>query len=157
MSDPANQNIPDFQDYLPGGKRYEPQAVNFYWDKCSAGTPCYTPVDYPSLKETVKIIHDAGGIAVLAHPWKTFYQKEELLHKAIEAGIDGIEAYSNYHETYHNEYYDKFCKENHIMISCGSDFHGKLKPNISIGEYGYTKDNGDAILQTFLASLNKYQ
>ena len=35
----------------------------------------------------MKKIHDAGGIAVLAHPFRTFYHNEELLEKAIESGI----------------------------------------------------------------------
>lgn len=157
MSDPKNQDIPDFQDYLPGGKRSVPQAVNFYWDKCSAGSPVFVPVAYPSLKETVKIIHDAGGIAILAHPWKTFYQQDALLKQALDDGIDGIEVYSNYHEDFHNTYYEEYCRKHHVLMSCGSDFHGKIKPNIKIGEYGYHKDDGKTILDAFLNALNTYK
>ncbi len=157
MSDPANQDIPDFQDYLPGGKRSVPQAVNFYWDKCGVGTPLHVPVEYPSLQETVKIIHEAKGIAVLAHPWKTFYQKDALIKQALDEGIDGIECYSNYHEDFHNAYYEEYCKNHDVLMSCGSDFHGKIKPNIKIGEYGYHKDDGKTILDNFLQAIQKYK
>lgn len=154
LNDPANKDIADFQDYLSGGKRCDPSVVNFYWDHCSAGTKNYVEVAYPDFKKTVDIIHKTGGIAVLAHPWKTFYQKETLLNKAIAYGIDGIEAYSNYHEPLHNEYYETFCREHDLLITCGSDFHGRKKPNIQIGEYGYHKDNATQILNDFLVKIN---
>ena len=41
------------------------------------------------------------------------------------------------------------------MESCGSDFHGKMKPKIRMGEYGYEKDDGEDILQAFLKRLAK--
>lgn len=145
----------EFADYQPGGRRCEPQPVNFYWDMCSAGKPCYVRVEYPSLKDTVQHIHDAGGIAVLAHPWLNFYQKEERLQRALDEGIDGIEAYSNYHEAKHNRYYDAYCREHGVLMTCGSDFHGKMKPKIRMGEYGYEKDDGEEILHTFLKRLEK--
>lgn len=153
LNDPANKDIPEFQDYLPGGKRCNPQVVNFYWDHCCAGTENYVEVTYPDFKQTVDIIHETGGIAILAHPWKTFYQKEDLLNKAIDCGIDGIEAYSNYHDSIQNEYYETFCHDHHLLMTCGSDFHGSKKPKIKLGEYGYNKDNGQEILSQFLEKL----
>lgn len=151
--DPANKDIEDFQDYLPGGKRCSPRPVNFYWDKCQPGSDLYVPVNYPGFTETVKIIHDAGGLAVLAHPWKPFYQKEELLLKARQAGIDGMEAYSNYHEPEHNLYYEAYCKQHDLLITCGSDFHGKKKPDIHLGRYGYPKDDQSELIEGFLKKL----
>lgn len=157
LEDPRYANKPEFQPYQPGGSRSEPAAVNFYWDNCSVGTPCYELVEYPSLEDTVKIIHDAGGIAVLAHPWKNFYQHEDRIQKAISQGIDGIEAYSNYHEAIHNTYYDNYCKEHNILLTCGSDFHGETKPSIHLGEYGYTKNDTELLLTKFLDNINKFK
>lgn len=157
IEDPRYCDRPEFQDYLPGGKRCEPQGVNFYWDNCSAGKPCYVRVEYPSLKETVKRIHDAGGIAVIAHPWVNFYKNEKRLQRAIDDGIDGIEAYSNYHEAKHNAYYDEYCKAHNVLLTCGSDFHGRTKPSIKMGEYGYTKDDGEDILNAFLTAIERYK
>lgn len=157
LCDPKNASIPDFQDYLPGGSRCEPMAVNFYWDKCSPGNPCYIEFVYPDLEETVRIIHEAGGIAVLAHPWVTFYEKEDLIEQVLACGIDGIEAYSNYHQSIHNEYFDTYCTQHGILMTCGSDFHGKTKPAITMGTYGYEKSNGEEILEQFLKKLHTYQ
>lgn len=155
LNDPENKDIPDFQDYLVGGKRSNPQVVNFYWDKCCVGSDNYVKVAYPDFKKSVDIIHQTGGIAILAHPWKTFYQNEDLLHKAIAYGIDGIEAYSNYHDDHQNEYYEEFALKHQLLISCGSDFHGSKKPNIQLGEYGYHKDDGTHYLNAFLKALHK--
>ena len=87
--------------------------------------------------------------AVLAHPFKNFYQKEDFLQEALDAGIDGIEVYSNYHEEKHIEYYKEFAIKNNLIITCGSDFHGKTKPSIQMGSYGLN-ENGVPIIKNFL-------
>lgn len=155
MSDPRYKDKPEFQPYRPGGERCEPQAVNFYWDNCSAGKPCYTRVEYPSLADTVKIIHEHGGIAVIAHPWINFYKEEARLQRALACGIDGIEAFSNYHNSEQNAYYEKYCQDHNVLMTCGSDFHGKLKPAIRMGEYGYPHDadQGEQILAALLQAI----
>lgn len=155
LEDPRYKDRPEFKEYQPGGRRSQPAAVNFYWDNCSAGTPCYVFIEYPSLEETVRIIHEAGGIAVLAHPWKNFYQREDRLKDATANGIDGIEAYSNYHEHFHNTYYETYCKLHGLLMTCGSDFHGGTKPNICLGEYGYEKSDGEEILHNFMKAIQK--
>lgn len=145
----------DLQPYLKGGARSEPATVNLYWDFCVKGCDCFVPIPFPSIKECIERIHNEGGLAILAHPWKTFYQKEDKLLELMEYGIDGIEAYSNYHEDYHNIYYDDFCKKHHLLMTCGSDFHGATKPKIKMGEYGYTKKDEPQVLQSLLKALTK--
>lgn len=153
LKDPRYANKPAFQPYQPGGERCEPACVNFYWDMCSAGNPCYVHVPYPSLQETVEHIHEAGGIAIIAHPFRNFFHQEERLEKALSQGIDGIEAYSNYHTREQNLYYEDYCQKHHVLMSCGSDFHGKMKPKIQLGEYGYEGNHAEIILQQFLYAL----
>lgn len=157
LRDPRYKDRPEFQPYQPGGHRAEPASVNFYWDNCCAGTPCYVRIEYPSLSEIVKRIHDAGGIAVIAHPFRNFYHKEDLLNKALAQGIDGIEAYSNYHDQEQNHYYANFCEKNNVLITCGSDFHGKTKPNIQLGEYGFDRQDGDILLEKFIKAITTYK
>lgn len=155
LEDPRYMHIKAFDDYRQGGPRSVPQSVNFYWDLCSPQTPCYVRVEYPSLQETVKRIHEAGGIAIIAHPWRNFFHQEERLSKALSQGIDGLEAYSNYHSQEQNAYYEAYCLKHHILMTCGSDYHGKFKPNIEMGQFGYTKDTGIQHLNNFLKSLTK--
>ncbi|OGS01578.1 MAG: hypothetical protein A3G41_06265 [Elusimicrobia bacterium RIFCSPLOWO2_12_FULL_59_9] len=65
--------------------------------------PAYVPVQGPSFTDVLDIIHNAGGIAVLAHPFTVFklpgdlakqYPDFDALFRAlVEAGLDGVEAY----------------------------------------------------------------
>lgn len=155
LNNPQYNDVEDLKEYRPGGAKEDAPAVHFFWDKCCAGTPCFVKVEFPDFKETVDIIHKAGGIAILAHPYKTFYHNEKLLYKAIEYGIDGLEAYSNYHDNKQNEYYESFAKANNLLFTCGSDFHGVNKPRIEMGEYGYTKNDSDSIINAFMNALEK--
>lgn len=146
---------PDFQPYLPGGARSEPAAVNFYWDKMQAGSPFYVPTGYPDIFETIDKIHQAGGLAFVAHPSSTFYKKKERLQALKDAGLDGLEAYSNYHDDERNAYYANMAKELGLLISCGSDFHGSRKPKIEMNAYGLPKSEAsDEILHNFLEALD---
>ena len=48
-------------------------------------------------------------------------------------GIDGIECnYSSFTKEQTTKL-EKFCQENHLLKTGGSDYHGKLKPNINFG------------------------
>ena len=152
FEDPRYQDIEDFQDYLKGGKRCDPAPVNFFWDKCGYGSDLYVENSNPDFAESVKKIHEAHGIAIVAHPFKTFYKNEEMLQKLLESGVDGMEVYSNYHNPEQIAFYEAFAKENNLLITCGSDFHGILKPTIEMGEYGLKKD-GQAFIQAFLERL----
>lgn len=154
FQDPRYQNIEDFKDYIPGGKRSDPAPVNFFWDKCMPGSDLYVKAYNPDFKETIQKIHEANGLVIIAHPYQTFYKQEERLQYALDCGIDGLEAYSNYHQDYHNEYYEQFAREHNLLITCGSDFHGEKKPSIRMGEYGLHKD-GTPFLESFLKALEK--
>lgn len=136
-----NKDRDIFKPYQPGGSRDNPGIVNFHWDYCSAGSEAYVAVEYPSLEDTVREIHKANGVAIIAHPWRSFFHQEERLAYALEVGVDGLEAYSNYHNAEHNAYYHAYCKQHGLLLSCGSDFHGELKPKIRMGEYGCTEDD----------------
>ena len=140
LRDPRNDHIEAFAPFRPNGNRSNAPELNFHLDIMAKGMPCYVEVELPSLQQTVEQIQKHGGIAIIAHPWKSYYQNEELLDRALSCGIEGIEAYSNYHEPYHNEFYVDFCKKRDILITCGSDFHGSYKKAIQIGEYGCTED-----------------
>ena len=152
FNDPRYQDIPDFKDYIPGGKRSDPAPVNFFWDKCQYGSDLFVYVPMPDFVESVQRIHEAGGLAIVAHPFNTFYKNDEMFKVLLDAGVDGIEAYSNYHTPEQNVYYEKLAKEHHLLITCGSDFHGEKKPSIQMGEYGLDKD-GSLWLEQFKEKL----
>lgn len=126
---------PMLKPYRTGGERADNPYVNFYWDFYSQGKPCYTEVVYPEYKEIVKNIHRYGGKAVLAHPGANLKGKFEYFDRMMEEEpLDGVEAFSNYHDEETADYFYKKGQEYKIMTTCGSDFHGKTKPSIELGE-----------------------
>ncbi|MCD2501597.1 PHP domain-containing protein [Clostridium sp. NSJ-145] len=119
--------------YYEGGLRSDNPYVNFYWDYCSQGKFAYAEVKFISLQEAIKVVEDNGGIPVLAHPGNNVKENKDLLEKIIKAGVKGLEVYSSYHNEKQTAFYKDFAINNNLIMTCGSDFHGKTKPSISIG------------------------
>ena len=122
--------------YRQGGERSDNPYVNFYWDYYAQGKPCYTEIHFPTLEETIQLIHQHGGVALLAHPGNNLKGQFELFDEMVALGLDGVECFSSYHTTETNEYFYNKAKELNVLYTCGSDFHGKTKPSIHLGENG---------------------
>ena len=131
--------------YYEGGLRSDNPYVNFYWDYCSQGKPAYAEVKFISLQEAIKVVEDNGGIPVLAHPGNNVKEDKDLLEKIIKAGVKGLEVYSSYHNEKQTAFYKDFAINNNLIMTCGSDFHGKTKPSISIGGIS-CEDNEEKII-----------
>lgn len=72
-------------------------------------------------EKIIEGIHDAGGLAILAHPAKDVKDLIEL-DKLRELGIDGIEIQPNFYEQY--PLYEEYAKKHNLLITYGSDYHG---------------------------------
>ena len=131
--------------YYEGGLRSDNPYVNFYWDYCSQGKPAYAEVKFISLQEAIKVVEDNGGIPVLAHPGNNVKENKDLLEKIIKDGVKGLEVYSSYHNEKQTAFYKDFAINNNLIMTCGSDFHGKTKPSISIGGIS-CEDNEEKII-----------
>lgn len=127
---------PLLRPYREGGERSDNPYVNFFWDYYSQGKPCYAEIKYPLMKDVIHIIHRNKGIAVLAHPGVNLKGRKYMLDEMPGLGIDGIEAFSSYHSFSQSEYfYGEACKKK-LLVTCGSDYHGKTKPSIELGMHG---------------------
>ncbi len=94
---------------------------------------------FPSPEETLTAIHEAGGIAVLAHPG--FYDNFELLDELIELGLDGVEVWHPENSPEQQEYLKKVAKKHKLVMTGGSDFHGAYNAYpVRLGEYGPDED-----------------
>ncbi len=114
----------------------------------------------PEPASVIKMVHKAGGIAILAHPYlikdkvvlnKKEVTRKEYIHYLIENGLDGIEGKYTYDKTSYNGSLTKEEIEKEVIrdygdkvkiISGGSDFHGDYKSKEGkkreIGECGLT-------------------
>ncbi|NLX64221.1 MAG: PHP domain-containing protein [Clostridiaceae bacterium] len=140
LNDPSNADNPLLLPYFPGGARADNPYVNFYWDYCSQGKPAYVHIDYISMKEAISLIIETGGVPVLAHPGINLEGRPELLDSIVKLGIKGIEAYSSYHSPDQNRYFIQQAQEYGLLITGGSDFHGKTKPSVFMGNFGLEQD-----------------
>jgi len=82
-------------------------------------------------EEAIRQIHEAGGIAVIAHPFKNIDNIMEM-DALVEAGLDGVEMQPKH---FHGEDYLEYAKKKELMITYGSDYHGAShdRPLLGIG------------------------
>lgn len=86
--------------------------------------------DYPAAK-VIEVIHQAGGLAVLAHPCRYRSTAEKLIPEAVRCGIDGVEtyyAYGNPNPWQPSPKQTALVKElaetYGLFVTCGTDSHG---------------------------------
>ncbi len=100
------------------------------------GKPAYAQKHELSAVEAVQSIRAAGGLAFLAHLNQTKYdlkQLEKLLIQLKEAGLNGVEGYYPEYTSEQISDYRTLAQKLSLTFSGGSDFHGGMKPHISIG------------------------
>jgi 3',5'-nucleoside bisphosphate phosphatase len=93
--------------------------------------PGWVPKEKISAEEALELIHEAGGLAVVAHPGLA--RTEEALPALIEAGIDGIECFHTKHSPSASEYYVGVAEQHNLAVTGGSDCHGMNKGKPLIG------------------------
>ncbi len=80
------------------------------------------PIEYPDTRDVLTAIHEAGGIAVLAHPH--VYQSEDLLTELVSLGLDGVEVWHPNHSEEQQQALLDFATQQALLTTGGSDFHG---------------------------------
>lgn len=74
-----------------------------------------------SPEEAIRLILEAGGIPVLAHPSKT--NRDDLLESLVEWGLKGIETYCHGQSNATYNKYREFARKHNLICSGGADFH----------------------------------
>ena len=97
---------------------------------------CYVGRLKVASTDAVRLIKEAGGTAILAHPL-LYGLSNTNLQKMIDAlkpvGLDGLEAIYSTYTTGEEQQMKRLARENGLLISGGSDFHGSNKPDIALG------------------------
>ena len=97
--------------------------------------PAFVPKWCPEPEEVVDMIHDAGGLAVLAHPGSTGNEVDEILPKLIDVGLDGIEALYPQHDPQVTTKYRELATKHGLVITGGSDYHGENSDKNLLGVF----------------------
>lgn len=91
------------------------------------GKPAFRLRETPTVVEAIAAIHDAGGVAVWAHPfWDVADPAEALamVDRFAAKGIDGIEVFYIAHDRAQTELLHGRCTELDLLSTGSSDFHG---------------------------------
>ena len=73
--------------------------------------------------QAVQLIHDAGGLAVLAHPGLYLGDVVALIDELTEAGLDGLEVFYPLHSPAQTETFIGIAQARNLLLTGGSDFH----------------------------------
>jgi len=95
------------------------------------GRPAWVPKTKMSALESVELIHQAGGLAVMAHPGLN--RTDEIIPDLVAAGLDGIECFHTKHSTTMSERYLEIAEKHSLLVTGGSDCHGFSKARPLIG------------------------
>ncbi len=91
------------------------------------GRPAFRLRETPTVAQAIEAIHDAGGLAIWAHPFWDISDPTEVLgnidrFKAL--GIDGVEAFYVTHDQEQTELLAKRCAELEMLSTGSADYHG---------------------------------
>lgn len=98
--------------------------------------PAYVKIPCLNFGQVIKMIKNAGGFVVLAHPGDTFgYLDEKSIKNFTKSGVEGIEAISRRHTPEQDKYYLALAKKYNLKITAGTDWH----------DYGNEKRSGKTL------------
>lgn len=122
------------------------------------GCPFYLPKPKVTPEHILSLIKNAGGTAILAHPYSYKLSKSEVEHllddTLIPLGLDGLECYYSTYDDGQTRELRSIAYARNLLVSGGSDFHGAIKPDISIGTGRGNLKIPEKLLKTILASRN---
>jgi len=99
--------------------------------------PSYVERFAPYVAVAIQRVLDAGGLPVLAHPIRLGFRDPDAEEKFIgdlrDNGLRGIEVFHSDHRPADMERYAAIARKYNLAVSGGSDFHGDVKPQISLG------------------------
>ena len=93
--------------------------------------PAWVPKFKMSARDAIELIHQAGGLAVMAHPGLN--RSDQVIPPMVKAGMDGIECFHSKHSASTAEHYIALAQRHRLLITGGSDCHGLNKGKPLIG------------------------
>jgi predicted metal-dependent phosphoesterase TrpH len=113
------------------------------------GAPAYAGRTRPTVAEAIGWIHDAGGVAVWAHPFWDIKDTDEVLaaiERFLPAGLDGVEAFYVTHDGAQTKLLADRCAALGLLSTASADFHGPghrlFSRFLAYETYGRTPDIG---------------
>jgi predicted metal-dependent phosphoesterase TrpH len=96
----------------------------FFEEWLVPGAKAFVSRRWPTASEAVRTIHEAGGAAVLAHPFWDIDEPRAVAALIEDLGIDGVEVFYPAHTREQTKFLLDLCAERGLAATGSSDFHG---------------------------------
>jgi len=93
--------------------------------------PAWVPKCKVSAVEAIALLHEAGGVAVLAHPVLT--RADHLVGELAAAGLDGLECFHAKQSSAVADHYRRLARQYGLLETGGSDCHGSSRGRPLLG------------------------
>ncbi|KAF1022243.1 MAG: 5'-3' exoribonuclease [Acinetobacter bereziniae] len=116
------------------------------------GKKAYVKFDGLGLAETIQVIHESQGFAVLAHPTRYDLSATNiryLIALFAQHGGDAIELPPAIETASTRQMVDRMIAEHALKVSVGSDFHGDNMPWIKLGNIPRMKEGQIGVWESF--------
>lgn len=117
------------------------------------GKPCYTTGGYFTTEETIDLIHQANGFAIIAHPH--LIESNQIVDDLLNMKFDGIEGYYARFLAHQQEKWVKIGEKKNWLITGGSDFHGDIKPASYLGSSWVNQTTFKVLQERFIINQIK--
>jgi 3',5'-nucleoside bisphosphate phosphatase len=118
-------------------KGYVPSLQEAFDRYLAKGRPAYVDKVRLSPEESLAVIREAGGVAVLAHPLQLKVGRggelEAVVKRLADLGLQGMECYYRNHSAEDTEALVALARTCGLVATGGSDFHGANRPGIRLG------------------------
>lgn len=112
-------------------------------------SPYYVAHYAPDPAEAVRLVREAGGVPVFAHPRAVSRGRvvgQETFEEMIEAGLLGLEVEHRDNPEPDREWLRALAQRHDLLITGSSDYHGTGKPN-RLGEHTTSRDVVEGIAE----------
>jgi predicted metal-dependent phosphoesterase TrpH len=96
----------------------------FFEEYLVPGAKAFVPRRWPTAEQAVETIREAGGVAVVAHPYWDVKDPEQVEDLVRSLQPDGIEAFYPSHTKEQTEHLLRLCGELGLTPTASSDYHG---------------------------------
>jgi predicted metal-dependent phosphoesterase TrpH len=110
----------------------KPEQMNeFFAEYLVPGAKAFVPRRWPNADQAVELIHDAGGAAVVAHPYWDVKDPGQVETLIAALDVQGVEAFYPDHDRAQTEHLLRICSDRGLVATGSSDFHGPTHKTFS--------------------------
>jgi predicted metal-dependent phosphoesterase TrpH len=108
----------------------------FFEEYLVPGAKAFVPRRWPSAAQAIELIHQAGGVAVVAHPYWDIAEPDKVEELIRSLQPDGVETFYPPHTKEQTAHLLALCQELDLVPTASSDYHGPThKTFAKFGDY----------------------